>query len=140
MPTGNPGNARLLKDAEQKVTITLPNAANQVNANGLDLGQATPFPTIERVNVRLAYTAATGANNLNINFVVQDSADNTTFANLALLQNPIKVWASLNTVYAAGEVVFKLPQTTRRYLRCYAKGEANGGNASDGTATLELLF
>jgi hypothetical protein len=140
-PTGGPGNARALQDALKVVSITLPNAANQVNSNSIDLEQVAPFPTTERVGVRLAWTTALGANNLNINFVFQESAESAAnFTNVAMVPNPAKVLASLNTVYSAGSIDIPLPVATKRYIRFFAKGEANGGNASNGTASMALLF
>ena len=137
----SPINERRLEDAQEIVTITLPNAANQVNSNAIDLVQTAPFPTTEGIQVKIAWTTALGANNLNINFVLQESAEAAAnFANVSVLPNPAKVLASLNTVYAAGNTVYQLWPTSKRYLRMFAKGETNGGDASNGTATLRLLF
>lgn len=136
----NPVNERSLKDATLIVSAALPNAANTVNTNSIDLGNATPFPTTTAFNVQIVTTAATGANTKNLNIVIQDSADNSTFANIATLGAPTVRIAEANSAYAATTVNVALPPGTRRYVRASVTGEANGGNASDGTLTLQLCF
>jgi hypothetical protein len=37
-------------------------------------------------------------------------------------------------------VTLSLPPNIRRYIRATALGEANGGDASNGTFTIKLLF
>lgn len=134
-------NQRRLADADKSVSIALPNAANVVNTNGIDLEQVAPYPTTEAFQVRITTTAGTGANNKNINLRVQDSADNVTFANVAVLGNPILTVVDNNGAgYPTGEVFVQLPPTIKRYVRVQAAGEANGGDASDGTATATLVF
>lgn len=134
-------STRNLKDANLKQTVALPNAANTVNTNGIDLGATTPFPTTEKFAVRLTIGTATGANNKNINAVIQDSADNSTFANIAGLGAPIKRSVDNNGAgHTESSIDVQLPPGTRRYIRASATGEANGGNSADGNLTVELLF
>ena len=46
-----------------------------------------------------------------------------------------------SSAYAATNREVTLPPGfSKRYLRASAAGEANGGNAADGTLTVELLF
>lgn len=120
-------------------SAALPNAANTVNTNGLDLGAATPYPTTEKIQVKISNTVATGANTKNINIRLMDSADNSSFTNVAQLANPILRVAD-NSGIPAGEVTISLPPNIRRYIRATALGEANGGDSSDGTFKIELLF
>lgn len=132
---------REIKDASLKVTSAQPNAANTVNSNSIDLGATTPFPVTEEIQVRVSLTASTGANNKNVNIRLQDSADNSNFANIANCPNPAIINADNNGAgHSAQNVVFHLPPVTRRYIRAVALGEANGGNSADGTFSLELLF
>lgn len=130
---------RAITDLDLKVTATLPNAANTVNSNSIDLGATTPYPTTEKIQARISHTTATSANTLNLNFRLQDSADNSSFTNVAQTANPILRSTGVSTSYAAANVVFMLPPNVRRYVRAVAVGEANGGNASDGTFSLEIL-
>lgn len=131
-------NSRTLKDAGLSVNIALPNAANQVNSNVIDLVQATPFPMTTKFTAQVATTQSTGANSLNINYTIADSADNSSFANVVSLGSIVVAGNAAN--YPASTTNFQLPPGTRRYIRATAKGEANGGNAADGTITLTLLF
>lgn len=134
----NPSNSRGLKDANLSASTALPNAGNTVTTNGIDLGSATPYPVTEAFTAKITTTAATGANSKNITCFFQDSADNSTFANIA--GTGTKVIAEANSAYAASSLEISLPPGTRRYVRASATGEANGGNAADGTLTIDLLF
>src|SRR5882672_3212783 len=86
---GVPLNQRALLDQNYIVTANFPNAANTVNTSGMDLAQATPYPTTDRIDVNFVCTAGSGANNKNVNFALQDSADNITFANVAFMKAPL---------------------------------------------------
>lgn len=132
-------NSRGLKDATLSATTALPNAGNTVNTGGIDLGSATPYPVTESFTAKISTGAATGANNKNITVVLQDSADNTTFANVAGL-GTLTVTDDNGGGYSAGSLEVSLPPGVRRYLRASATGEANGGNAADANVTLDLLF
>lgn len=132
-------NSRGLKDALLSATTALPNAGNTVNTSGIDLGSATPYPVTENFTAKISTAAATGANNKNITLVFQDSADNSTFANVAGL-GTLVVTDDNGGGYPAGSLEVSLPPGTRRYLRASATGEANGGNAADANVTVELLF
>ncbi len=150
VPNNAPVNSRNIIDGNYIVSIALPNAANTVNTNALNLLVATPFPTTETINVRLLTTLATGANSKNINCVIQHTAantdgtaDNGNWTNIVQFAAPFTVIAGNATKYPAftsANGVVKLPPNTKQYIRAQATGEANGGDASDGTATLELLF
>jgi hypothetical protein len=136
-----PVNARSLIDQLYVVTASLPNAANTVNTSGLDLLQATPYPTTDRVDVNILITAGLSNNNKNINYVLQDSADNITFANVVYLATPLfQVSDNTNTNFNSANVTVKLQPGGRRYLRLQGTGEANGGPGTNGLATLQLLF
>jgi len=137
----SPTNERRLKDSQLvSNSAALPNAGNTVNTNIIDLGIATPYPITERIVAQLVTTQSTGANSKNINIVIQDCADSnaSNFANIATLRG--KVIAGNSANYPSSTTNFALPPNTKRYLRAVATGEANGGDASDGTFTLSLLF
>jgi len=124
-----------------KVTGTLPNAGNTVNSNGIDLGTVTPFPVTERIAAKISITAANGANNKNLNIRIMDSADNGNWTNVAVIANPVLRSTDNNGAgHAASSVEISLPPTIRQFVRATALGEANGGDSSNGTFTLQLLF
>jgi hypothetical protein len=135
----DPVSERRLQDESLTKTVALPNAATTANTNSVDLGKALPFPITESFHVKLSTEAATGANNKNITVRLQDSADNTTFANIAEL-GALTVTDANGAGYPVGTLTVQLPPDTRRYLRAQATGEANGGNASDGDLTVSFLF
>ncbi len=134
-------SVRSQRDAKKYVSATLPNAANTVNSNGIDLEATTPFPT--HIEARISVVGGTGANNKNINVRLQDSIDDVSgnYANIALLANPVLRNVDANGAgHPASNVNVVLPQNCRRWIRAVALGEANGGDSSDSTFTLELLF
>jgi hypothetical protein len=135
--------ARGIVDADtscKPAAVALPNAANVVNTNAVDLGAIKPFPTTEKIQVKLTTTVATAANNLNLTFYLQDSADDNT-SNYVNIGNCAKGLINEGSnVYAATDFILTLPPVTKRYVRACAAGEANGGNAADGTLTMSLLF
>jgi hypothetical protein len=116
----------------------MPNAANTVNTSGVDLGATTPYPITEHISVKISNTAATGANTKNVNIRLMDSADNSSFTNVAQTANPI-LRTTDSSGYPASNVIIALPPNIKRYIRATALGEANGGDASDGTFSLEVL-
>lgn len=131
---------RNIVDAGAKVTFALPNAANTVNSNIIDLGSTTPYPVTENLIVRLSGTVATAANSKNINYTVQDCADTnvSNFANIGALATKVVAGNAANAPAFTHD--FALPPSVKRYIRVIATGEANGGNSADGTGTLQLLF
>lgn len=136
-------NPRAILDAssEVKVSVALPNAANSTTTNVIDLGANAAFPLTEHIGVQLTTTAGTGANSKNVNFVLQHSNEsNANFVNIPTLGAPIKVLAVNSTTYPASTTNISLPSTVNRYIKGVATGEANGGDASDGTFTVRLTF
>lgn len=132
--------SRAQKDATLYVSATLPNAANTVNSNAIDLGATTPYPTTENIQVKISNTAALSANTLNINMRLQDSAEAAAnFTNVAQVANPILRTLGAGVLYPAANVVISLPPNVKRYIRVVCTGEANGGDASNGTFAMEAL-
>lgn len=131
---------RRLRDNVLSASVALPNAGANTNTNGIDLGATTPWPTTEGLQVIIESTVATSANTKNINFRLEDSADNSTFANIATAPNPALTVLGVNVAYPVGSQVLAMPAAVRRYIRVKATGEANGGDASDGTVTLSILL
>jgi len=135
----DPVSERRFKDTSLTKSVALPNAATVKNTDGVDLGKTLPFPITESFHVKLSTSVATGANDKNITVKLQDSADNTTFANIAEIA-ALTVTDANGAGFPIGTTTVALPPDTRRYIRAAATGEANGGDASDGTLTVELLF
>lgn len=154
-PNNQPYNDRTILDQNYIVTVALPNAANTVNTNAMDLFSAAgaplpntlPFSTTETINFKVLTTQSTGANSKNINVVLQHTGqlsngavDSANYANIPTLGAPIEVIAGNATNFPASSITGKFPPGTKQFVRAQATGEANGGNASDGTLTFELGF
>lgn len=137
----SPNNNRLLLDYNYIVTASLPNAANTVYTSGLDLTQATPYPTTDMIDMNVIMAAGVGANNKNINCFLQESSDNGNWTNCKYLAAPLfQVLDNGNTNTNAANVFVKLQPVALRYLRLGQTGEANGGAGTNGLATLQLVF
>lgn len=139
---GTPTNARALLDYNFIASIALPIAGNTANTSGLDLVQAVPYPTTDRIDVQVVTAGGNGANNKNINFVLQESADNGNWTNMVYKKAPLFQTVDNNGGgFNNATVVVKLDPGCLRYIRAQAVGEANGGNAANGgSVTLSLLF
>jgi hypothetical protein len=135
---------RNIQDASSqvKVSVALPNAANTTSTNVIDLGANQSFPLSETIGVKLSNTVSTGANSKNINFVLQHSNEsNANFVNIPTLGAPIKVLAGNASAFPASAATnITLPPGVNRYIKGSATGEANGGDAGDGTFTVQLVF
>jgi hypothetical protein len=137
-PTNYPFNSRILEDALMKATGTLPSAAAPSNTGVIDLQQITPYATTETINVSVDYTASANGNASNANgtIILMDSADNSTFTNIATLGTvPIVEAATV----AAASYTFKLPPGCRRYIKARS-AQATADNLADSVLTLKLLF
>lgn len=128
-----------MKDNLLTQSVALPNAANTANTNSIELPQQAKRPYTEQIRVRLKTTAATGANDKNITITLQASNEAAAnFANIADLATLVINEGS--SAYAATEREIALPpELNKKYLRASAVGEADGGDASDGTLTVEIF-
>lgn len=138
----------MAKDALLSVSKTLPNAAANNATIGIDLNIDPANLTTGKSQSnkwRLLYAEAnipalsdhtnTSITNL---IVLQDSADNATFANT----NP-SVIVSLVGVASTGSVAVKrklpLPPEVRRYIRFQQFVPTNGGTGSNATVYYDLV-
>jgi len=132
---------RAILDQNLQANVTFGVVAFTVCTGVIDLGAVTPFPVTEQLTVQIVTTAGTNAaNNKNVNITIQhaNANANANFINIAELA-PVTI-LEVAAGYAATTANFTLPPATRQYLRALVKGEANGGNANDGTCTLRLAF
>lgn len=131
---------RSIQDAQLQVSVALGDNASTTRGNALDLGAATPFPTTEKVTVQIVTTAGNGANNKNVNIRLQHSAVNANANFVNIPELAITTIPELNASYAATTANYALPPSTLQYIRLICVTESSGGNASNGTATLKVLF
>lgn len=132
-------NIRGIVDVEKQESVALPNADATVNTPPIDLEVEQPTPTTEKFLVEVETSAATGDDDKTITIALQQS------------DNPDSGWENIPELATLGvtEVGGEYPPTSRqvylpprakRYIRATATGEVGGGNASDGTLTIRLLF
>ena len=131
---------RAIQDALFTTSVALGDNAATTRGNGLDLGSATPFPATERVTVQIVTTAGNGANNKNINIRLQHANNNANANFVNIPECAIVTIPELNAVYAATTANFALPPSTLQFIRVICVTESSGGNATNGTATLKVLF
>lgn len=131
--------SRAIKDADLLESVALGNNNSTTFTDAIDLGAATPFPVTEVITVQISTTAATGANNKNVNIVIQDSNVNTNanFTNVAAVA--ALVIPEVGAAYAATTRNIALPPGVRQFIRLRCNTENAGGNATDGTATIRIL-
>ena len=132
-----------MKDSALTLTKALPNAAANNNTNALDLNpEATGFLTNQWRQGYVAVTIPALSDHTNTSvsnlFTLQDSTDNSNFANT----NPL-VQVSVVGVASTGSaaVVPKVPLTPgiRRYVRFNQNVPTNGGTGSNAVITYELV-
>ena len=127
-----------MKDATLRQTAAMPNAANTVNTNTIALPQSAQRPFTTNIRVRLYNSVATGANSKNVNYSVY--ATNEANGANATLVGAAYVAAGNATNHVASERELYLPpELDKSYVFGSATGEANGGDASDGTFGIEIV-
>jgi hypothetical protein len=131
--------ARRIRDAALSANIAAPNANATTFSTFIDLGQTTAFPINEVIDLVANVPAiANLANTIAITISVED-ADANANANAAALSAVGSQTATGGTSgSAAVERAFKLPGSTRRYVRLKMVGGANAGTTMTETATAEI--
>lgn len=128
-----------MKDAALVQTKAFPAAAANNSTTAFDLGPVSNPGHIapENVEIEIAWPAlAALADSKNVVFKVQDSADNSTFADLGLTKT---ITGAGGAGVAAGSVRFRLPQGTRRYLRVNQAEDSAGGDITASSSTVSLI-
>ena len=144
-PSNLPYNLRQNLDANYIKSVALPSSASTVYTASLDLGDpvsGVPFSTTEIVDAVIlapALNATQLPNSATVTYQWQDSADNSTFANIAALNSFAQTGASSAGAAAVTNRV-KLPQNTRRYIRISATTANSPGDCSAASTTAELVF
>lgn len=130
---------RGIQDAKFKVTTALPAAGANGNTTSFDLGAGGNHqPESVEVEVSLPATPSL-ADNKNVDIKLQDSADDSTFADVAPLIIS-RVTGAGGAGAAAKVFRFKLPPGTRRYIRFNQAVDAAGGDNTAVSSTITLRF
>lgn len=128
-----------MKDSNLIQTAAMPNAANTVNTNTIDLKQQAVRPFNGQFRVRLYNGQATGANSKNINYTLYGSNESNG-GNAVAHQGAVTVAGNAANHPASNREVTLQPNFDKRYIFGSATGEANGGNAGDGTFGVEIIM
>ena len=144
-PDNLPTNSRQVFDANYIVSRALTASASTVYSASLDMGDVVsglPYATTETINALIvapAVNATMAPDTRTFTYSIQDSADNSSFANIANLATTVQTGAS-SAGAAAVTTTHKLPPNTRRYIRLAVIGGASTGDASGVTAYLKIAF
>jgi hypothetical protein len=145
-PDNAPTNSRAVLDANTIVTVSLPSSASStVNSSSIDLGDAVlgvPYSSTETVNLQVLAPALSTTilpDTRTMSYVVADSADNSSFTAIGTLATQTQTGASSSGASAA-TYTFKLPPSTRRYIRLQVTSGASTTDASATSATFQLAY
>lgn len=130
-----------MKDSILIVTGAMPNAANAVATNLITAPQQIKRPFSTDFRVRLSNTVATGANSKNINYALwgTNGTNESNGGNATLIGSFVVAGNAANHAASNREIALP-PNLDKASLYATATGEANGGNAGDGTFTLEVVI
>lgn len=133
-----PSESFLRQDARLAVTRVLPASTTAVVSSSIDLGSPASLNAMVGIacDVVLDVPATTVATGQTLTFVVQDSADGVSFAQIAPLNGLTLTGVSNAT--AAATRIWRLPPTVRRFIRLSCTASATAGDQSAFTATLQI--
>ena len=127
------------RDAALTTTKACPAAAANHNTATLDLQSTTAGAFADSVEVEIAIPALPSlAADKTLTVKLQDSADNTTFADIAELASFVVTGVS-TTGSAAKTVAVRLPSSAKRYLQANLAVAASGGDNTAKSVTVSLL-
>lgn len=132
--------ARNLRDAAKEVTKACPAAGAAHNSGTIDLEQ-TVGGLIEAIAFEIEIPALPNlADTKKLTVKVQDSADNSTYADVDPLIQTTVVGVATAQGSAAKSVRFRLPPTARRYVQVNLAVEASGGDNTAKSVIFRALF
>ena len=127
------------RDAALTTTKACPAAGANHNTATLDLKSTTAGAFADSVEVEIVIPALPSlAADKTLTVKLQDSADNTTFADIPELAAVVVTGVSTNGSAAATRTV-RLPSTTKRYLQANLAVATGGGDNTDKSVTVSLL-
>lgn len=133
--SSSPFNGFLLTDANFTVSQSWSTTSAGGTTPSFNFKVAAPWPTISQTELYIYSTAPTGTSTSASALTLQDSADGTTWANVAPFAAP------LLTVYGntAISTTVTLQPTARQYLRL-SGSNLSASSAPVGTFGMTLLF
>lgn len=148
VPNNLPTNSRAVLDANYIVSVAMPAAAAKANTNALDLGDVVsglPYATTETINVQILTTASANGNSNTATVTIQEASANSdgtpnsgTWTNISLLGSGSVTSGASST--PSSSTIFKLPPSTKRFIRAQINNPTGSVSLADATMTLQLLF
>jgi hypothetical protein len=130
---------RSIIDASKEVTLALPAAGANANSASIDLGPNAG--QIENVEIEIDVDATSAlVDTKDIDVKLQDSADNSTFADIEELANPLVKVTSDGGGSSRTRLQVRLPRSAKRYIQMNVAVESAGGDVTANSAHLRLLF
>lgn len=123
-------------DSTLTQSVAMANAANTANTNTIALPQSAVRPFTTQFRVIISNTLATGANSKNVTYTLYGSNESNG-ANATALQAFVVAGNATKHPVSSREITLN-PTDAKSYLFASATGEANGGDASDGTLTIKI--
>lgn len=140
MSASNANLFRRLADANLTEVKALPAAAAANYSTSIDLGQTTLGPLADSIEVLVEIEATPAlVDDKTITLTLKDSADDSTFTAIPSLATLVQTGAS-SAGAAAASRRYKLPPTTRRYIRLDGAVLSAGGDNTAKSYTLKLLI
>jgi len=128
-----------IRDAALKVTKACPAAGANHNTDTIDLGCKNPGASVESFEVEIAIPALPSlAADKTLTVKLQDSADNTTFADVEQLASVVVTGVSTSGS-AASTVVVRLPSDVKRYIQANLAVASSGGDNTAKSVVVSLL-
>jgi hypothetical protein len=129
-----------MKDAKFTLIQALPAAAANNNTTSIDLNIEAPSAKWRQANIEVAVPALSDHTNVSVTntLTLQDSSDNSTFANTQPLIQ-IAVVGVASTGSLASTVKVPLPPACRRYVRFNQAVPANGGTGSNANVAYDVV-
>ena len=130
----------MIRDTNLKKTKALNAAAGTIYSDSIDLIDSAPGIKLRNAQIEVAMPATPSlADTKTIIATIQDSADNSSFADVASL-NPLTVTGASGAGAAAVTRKYKAPEDLRRYVRVKFVEASAGGDNSGVSATFSVIY
>lgn len=128
------------RDAALTATKACPAAGANHNTATIDLKSTTAGAFADSVEVEIVIPALPSlAEGKTLTVKLQDSADDSTYADIPELASLVVTGAALAAGSAAATRVIRLPSSAKRYLQANLAVAASGGDNTAKSVTVSLL-
>lgn len=131
---------RAIKDATFVKAKALPAAGASNNTATFDLGAGGYVPEEIEVEISIPAMSAHSDNTKNVVIILQDSADDSSYATVTLPNFTVTFVGVASTGSAATIIRFRLPANIRRYVQFNQAVDSGGPTLTAKSITYSLLF